>query len=126
GDAEAAGGDRGRTRSPPVPARGREGGRRGSASPRPAGGALRGRERHALGRGRPRGPPPLPRRAGRPALRSRVPRGRVSARLAGAAVCALLLVGGRTRAEDEGKFGPGVRYRNKAAEFEIALKGSGT
>jgi phosphate-selective porin OprO/OprP len=41
----------------------------------------------------------------------------------GLATTALFLLGGLARAEDGGKFGPGIRYRNKAAEFEIALNG---
>ncbi len=39
-----------------------------------------------------------------------------------AAACALFFSSGLARAED-GTFGPGIRYRNKAAEFEIALNG---
>ena len=45
------------------------------------------------------------------------------ARGARAACCALLLFGGWARADEGGEFGPGVRYRDKAADFEIALDG---
>jgi phosphate-selective porin OprO/OprP len=43
--------------------------------------------------------------------------------LAGALAGALLLLGGAAPAQEGGTFGPGLRYRNKAAGFEIALGG---
>ena len=42
---------------------------------------------------------------------------------AGALGGALLLLGGVAHAEEGGQFGPGLRYRNKAAGFEIGVAG---